>query len=46
MDFQNMKFIELFLNEIRVKHWCIIEWECLTAKYDLAVLHPNVIHFA
>ena len=43
--FQNMKLIEWFLNEIQVKHWCIIEWEFITAQYDLAVVHPKVIHF-
>jgi len=45
-DFQNMKFIEWFLSEIQVKHWCIIQWEYITAKYDLAVVHPKVICFA
>ena len=41
-----MNFIEWFLNKIQVKHWCIIGWESVTAQYDLAVVHPNVIHFA
>ena len=44
--FQNMKFIEWFLSEIQVKHWCIIGWEYITAQYDLAVAHPKVIHSA
>ena len=46
--FQNMKLIERFLNEIQVKHWCIIdsEWEFITAQYDLAVVHPKVIRFS
>ena len=43
---QNMKYIELFLNEIQAKHWCIIGWEYITAEYDLAVVHRKVIHFA
>ena len=38
-----MKMIELFLSEIQVKHWCIIGWEYITAKHDLAVAHPKVI---
>ena len=44
--FQNMKLIEWFLNEIQVKHWCIIGWEYITTKYDLAVVHPKLIYFA
>jgi hypothetical protein len=45
-DFQNMKFIEWFLTEVQVKHWCIVGWEYTTAaKYDLAVVHPKVICF-
>ena len=44
--FQNMEFIELFLNEIQVKHWCNTGWEYITAKYDLAVVQPKVIRFA
>ena len=43
--FQNMKLIERFLNEIQVKHWCIIEWEFITAQYDLTVVQPKVIRF-
>ena len=43
--FQNMKLIEWSLSEIQVKHWCIIEWEYITAKHDFAVAQPNIIHF-
>ena len=43
---QNLKSIEIFLSEIQVKHWCIIEWEYITANYDLIVVHPKVIRFA
>ena len=47
---QNMKYIELFLNEIQAKRCCIIGWEYITAKiaakYDLAVVHRKVIRFA
>ena len=43
--FQNMKLIERFLNEIQVKYWCIIEWEFITAQYDIAVVHPKNIRF-
>ena len=45
-NIQNMKYIELFLNEIQAKHWCIIGWEYIKAKYDLAVVHRKVIRFA
>ena len=43
--FQNMKLIEWSLSEIQVEHWCIIEWEYITAKHDFAVAQPNIIHF-
>ena len=44
---QNMKLIEKYLSEIQAKHWCIIEWEYITARHDndLIVVYPNIIHF-
>ena len=45
-DSQNMKSSERFWSKLYVKHWCFIGWEYVTAKYDLAVVHPKVIHFA
>ena len=45
-DSQNMKSSEWFWSKLYVKHWCFIGWEYVTAKYDLAVVHPKVIHFA